>query len=222
VCEYFFYDIRIFPQKCPCPKKLKEYLAFRSLIRTFAVKNRKKRMKRNRIMLASAAMTAVLSLASCDNNRKFTVTGEVTNAQDSLLYLENVGIEDIDVIDSVKLGADGQFTLKGNATEAPEFYRLRIDDQIINLSIDSTETVTVKAQYPQMATQYEVSGSDNCQKIKELALMQIQLQQQRVDRQNGCSLPCSRRGEIQVDGYQSQCPQENVSIDTEEPCSGHQ
>lgn len=139
-------------------------------------------------MLASAAMTAVLSLASCDNNRKFTVTGEVTNAQDSLLYLENVGIEDIDVIDSVKLGADGQFMLKGNATEAPEFYRLRIDDQIINLSIDSTETVTVKAQYPQMATQYEVSGSDNCQKIKELALMQIQLQQQAIQLQRAPDL----------------------------------
>ena len=125
-------------------------------------------------------MAAMLSLASCDNNKKFTVTGEVSNAQDSVLYLENVGIESIEVIDSVKLGADGQFTLKGNASEAPEFYRLRIDDQIINLSIDSTETVTVKAQYPQMATQYEVSGSDNCQKIKELALMQIQLQEQAI------------------------------------------
>ena len=125
-------------------------------------------------------MAAMLSLASCDNNKKFTVTGEVANAQDSVLYLENVGIESIEVIDSVKLGADGQFTLKGNASEAPEFYRLRIDDQIINLSIDSTETVTVKAQYPQMATQYEVSGSDNCQKIKELALMQIQLQEQAI------------------------------------------
>ena len=125
-------------------------------------------------------MAAMLSLASCDNNKKFTVTGEVANAQDSVLYLENVGIESLEVIDSVKLGADGQFTLKGNASEAPEFYRLRIDDQIINLSIDSTETVTVKAQYPQMATQYEVSGSDNCQKIKELALMQIQLQEQAI------------------------------------------
>lgn len=125
-------------------------------------------------------MAAMLSLASCDNNKKFTVTGEVANAQDSVLYLENVGIESLEVIDSVKLGADGQFTLKGNASEAPEFYRLRIDDQIINLSIDSTETVTVKAQYPQMATQYEVSGSDNCQKIKELALMQIQLQEQTI------------------------------------------
>jgi len=145
-------------------------------------------MKRNRIMLASAAVAALLSIASCDSNKKFTVTGEVSNAQDSLLYLENVGIEGIDVIDSVKLGADGQFTLKGNASEAPEFYRLRIDDQIINLSIDSTETVTVKAQYPQMSTQYEVTGSDNCQKMKELTMMQIQLQQQAVQLQRDLNL----------------------------------
>lgn len=48
------------------------------------------------------------------------------------------------------------------------------------MSIDSTETVTVKAQYPQMATQYEISGSDNCSKIKELTLKQINLTQRAI------------------------------------------
>jgi peroxiredoxin len=51
-----------------------------------------------------------------------------------------------------------------------------VGDQIINVAIDSTETVTVKAQCPAMATQYEVEGSENCKKIKELALKQIALQ----------------------------------------------
>ena len=92
-----------------------------------------------------------------------------------LLYFENVGIEEISLLDSVKLGEDGHFSFSEAAPTAPEFYRLRISDQIINVSIDSTETVTIQAQYPQMATNYEVSGSDNCQKIKELALRQISL-----------------------------------------------
>ncbi len=140
------------------------------------------------MILASAAATALLSLASCDNQGKFTVTGEIANAQDSMLYLENVGLEEITPIDSVQLGADGQFTLKGNASEAPEFYRLRIDDQIINLSVDSTETISIKAQYPQMATEYEVSGSDNCQKIKELSVMQIRLHEQAVNLESNTSL----------------------------------
>ena len=122
---------------------------------------------------------AALAIASC-SEEKFHVEGSISNAKDSLLLLENVGIEEITVVDSVRLDEDGTFSFSGDAQEAPEFYRLRIAGQIINVSIDSTETVTIKAQYPQMATQYEVSGSDNCLKIKELALKQIDLRQRAI------------------------------------------
>ena len=119
---------------------------------------------------------AVMGMAAC-SEKEFHVEGSITNAKDSVLYLENIGLMGPEVIDSVRLDGDGRFSLAGAAQQAPEFYRLRIYDQIISLSIDSTETVTVNAAYPQMATQYEVSGSDNCSKIKELALRQMQLQQ---------------------------------------------
>ena len=118
---------------------------------------------------------AALAVVSC-SEKKFHVEGTITNAKDSILYFENVGLEEISVVDSVKLDEEGSFTFAEKQNEAPEFYRLRIADQIINVSIDSTETVTIKAQYPQMATQYEVSGSDDCAKIKELTLRQIALQ----------------------------------------------
>ena len=122
---------------------------------------------------------AVLGMASC-SEQKFHVEGQITEAEDSVLYLENVGISELNVIDSVKLSSDGKFSFSGEATEAPEFYRLRISDQIINIAIDSTETVTVKASYPKMATGYEVTGSENCQKIKELALKQMDLQRKAI------------------------------------------
>ena len=125
------------------------------------------------IKLIIAAMAA-LTVASCSNN-KFKVEGEIANAADSVLYFENVGLEGINTLDSVKLSDGGSFSFSQEAPKAPEFYRLRIADQIINVSIDSTETVNVKAKYPQMATEYEISGSDNCLKIKELALKQIDL-----------------------------------------------
>ena len=122
---------------------------------------------------------AVASMASC-SEKKFHVEGSITEAQDSVLYLENVGISEIVAIDSARLSADGSFSFSGEAPEAPEFYRLRIADQIINVAIDSTETVTVKAAFPQMASQYEISGSENCVKIKELALKQMELQRQAI------------------------------------------
>ena len=126
---------------------------------------------------------AVLSLASC-GEKKFHVEGTIGNAKDSVLYLENIGISEVTVIDSVLLDAEGAFSFNGKPAGAPEFYRLRISDQIINISVDSIETITVKAQYPQMAMQYEVEGSDNCQKIKELALMQMDLQKRAIQVSN--------------------------------------
>lgn len=130
----------------------------------------------NKIFKASTLCLAAFSMVACNEN-KFHVDGNIGNAADSLLYFENVGLDKVTVVDSVKLGSDGDFSFACNATEAPEFYRLRIADQIINISIDSTETVTVKAAYPSMANNYEVSGSENCQLIKELTLKQIALHQ---------------------------------------------
>lgn len=139
------------------------------------------------ICKAAALVLAALSVASCNNN-KFTVEGQIAGAKDSVLYFENVGLEGINVLDSVKLNDNGDFSFSQDANTAPEFYRLRIADQIINVSIDSTETVQVKGQYPGMASNYTVSGSENCSKIRELALKQIDLQAKAIALQSNTEL----------------------------------
>ena len=136
-------------------------------------------------------------LTACGND-KFHVEGEISNAQDSVLHFENVGLNGIEEIGTATLGADGRFSFSGEAPEAPEFYRLRISDQIINVAIDSTETVTIKAQYPDMATRYDVSGSEDNQKIRELALKQIELQGRAIALERSNSLlPSEVRDSLQ-------------------------
>ena len=134
-------------------------------------------MKITKLYSAAVIMVAALALTSC-NNKKFHINGNITEAKDSMLYLENISLNGPVKIDSVKLGEDGTFDFQENAMDSitPEFYRLRIANQTINLSIDSTETVTVKAAYPQMSYKYEVEGSENCNTIKELSLKQMLLQ----------------------------------------------
>ena len=139
------------------------------------------------IWKAAALMIAAFTVASCNNN-KFSVEGQITNAKDSVLYFENVGLEGINILDSVKLGDKGDFSFSEAATTAPEFYRIRISDQIINVSIDSTETVQIKAEYPGMASSYTVTGSESCEKIKELTLKQMALQSQAIAIQQNTSL----------------------------------
>ncbi|MBR2229987.1 MAG: AhpC/TSA family protein [Prevotella sp.] len=139
------------------------------------------------IFKVAAVVLAAMTAASCSNN-KFNVEGQIANASDSVLYFENVGLEGIQVLDSVKLGGDGNFAFSGDPTEAPELYRLRIADQIINVSIDSTETVQIKAEYPGMAANYTVSGSDNCEKIRELTMKQMDLQAKAIAIQKNTAL----------------------------------
>ena len=139
------------------------------------------------IFKVAAVILAAMTAASCSNN-KFNVEGQIANAGDSVLYFENVGLEGIQVLDSVKLSGDGSFAFSGDPTEAPEFYRLRIADQIINVSIDSTETVLIKAEYPGMAANYTVSGSDNCEKIRELTMKQMDLQAKAIAIQQNTAL----------------------------------
>ena len=120
---------------------------------------------------------AVLSLGSC-SEKKFNINGTITQAKDSVLYLENMSLNGPKAVDSVKLDENGNFEFKQKAPDAPEFYRLRIANQMVNLAVDSTESITVKAAYPTMSANYEVSGSEECTKIRDLAYMQLALQRQ--------------------------------------------
>ena len=120
---------------------------------------------------------AVLSLGSC-SEKKFNINGTITQAKDSVLYLENMSLNGPKAVDSVKLDENGNFEFKQKAPDAPEFYRLRIASQMVNLAVDSTESITVKAAYPTMSANYEVSGSEECAKIRDLAYMQLALQRQ--------------------------------------------
>ena len=132
-------------------------------------------MNISKTLSALAVSLMMLGAVSC-SNKKFEVSGNITDAKDSLLYFENMSLNGPVVVDSTKLDADGNFSFAVDVPSAPEFYRLRIAGQIINVAADSTEHVTIKAAYPTMASQYEVSGSDECAKIKELAIGQMALQ----------------------------------------------
>ena len=129
-------------------------------------------------IVASIFVVGITVLMSGCGSEKFHVEGAIGNAKDSILYFEHNGLTGFTTVDSVKLDTKGAFSFASDKVNNPEFYRLRIAGQIINIAIDSTETVKVDAKYPQMATDYSVNGSYENEKIKQLALKQINLQAQ--------------------------------------------
>ena len=111
------------------------------------------------------AALATLTITACSTGPKFQVNGDVSGADGKMLYLEASGLEGIVPLDSVKLKGEGTFSFKQARPESPEFYRLRIDDKVINFSVDSIETVQIKAPYMDFSTDYTVEGSENSNKI---------------------------------------------------------
>lgn len=124
------------------------------------------------------AALAALTITACSSGPKFQVNGNVSGADGKMLYLEASGLEGIVPLDSVKLKGEGTFSFKQPRPESPEFYRLRIDNKIINFSVDSIETIQIKAPYADFSTTYTVEGSENSNKIKELTQKQIRLQKE--------------------------------------------
>ena len=108
----------------------------------------------------------LVGLGACDNGPKFKVQGEVTGAENKTMYLEASSLEGIVLLDSVKLGGNGNFSFAEARPESPEFYRLRMDGKVINFAVDSTETVIIKAEAGKFDTDYAIEGSENNLKIK--------------------------------------------------------
>ncbi len=75
---------------------------------------------------------AAIALGACNSEPKFKVEGEVSGADGKMLYLEASALEGIVPLDSVKLKGEGTFSFKQARPESPEFYRLRVDDKVIN------------------------------------------------------------------------------------------
>ena len=142
-------------------------------------------MKQISTKLLAVLCIGLLFFTSCDKHADFKVEGVVSGADGQVMYLENVGVSSVSVIDSVKLNAAGTFNFKNPRPEFPDFYRLRLNNQLINFAVDSTETISLAADAGTFATSYTVEGSENSKAIKKITLAQLDANQiiQRLHRE---------------------------------------
>ena len=114
----------------------------------------------------------------CNHSGKFTVKGVVAGAAGQILYIENTGVTPILTMDSIKIKADGRFSFTKPRPSYPDFYRLRLKNQTIHFSVDSTETISFTADAHNFSTSYMIEGSENGKAIKEIALAQLDANQE--------------------------------------------
>lgn len=134
-------------------------------------------MKQISTRLFMALGLCMFLFSACNNSSNFTVEGVIAGADGQFMYLENVGISNVMTLDSVKLASGGKFKFTEKRPEYPDFYRLRLNNQLINFAIDSTETVSFTADAGTFATSYSVEGSENSKIIKAITLAQLDANQ---------------------------------------------
>ncbi|MDH6306265.1 peroxiredoxin [Parabacteroides sp. PF5-5] len=133
-------------------------------------------MKRTTIYLLTAFIVSTLLFSACSKN-SFTVKGVVSGADGQMMYLENVGVSSVETMDSVKLTAAGKFSFEKPRPKYPEFYRFRLNNQLINFAVDSTEALTFTADAGTFATSYMVEGSESAKAFKTITLAQLDANQ---------------------------------------------
>jgi len=116
------------------------------------------------------AVLALLLIGGCKKNNQFVVHGKITHAENKTIYLEELLLNSTKPVDSVKIGKNGEYKLKGKAT-IPAFYLLKLSEtKFITLLIDSAEVITVNADFINFSDDYFVEGSHGSALVKELTV----------------------------------------------------
>lgn len=123
--------------------------------------NLKSETMRKWIFLCAIAV----AVTSC-SKRQFTIEGDVTGAHGQMLYLESLATGQPVALDSVTLDDKGAFKFKQEAPQYPEFYQLRLNGALVHFAVDSTETLSFSARATDFADGYELTGSDECTKMR--------------------------------------------------------
>ncbi len=117
-------------------------------------------MKKVYLLLIGAML-----LSAC--SKKFQVEGTLTGNPEAMVYLEHVGITNVEVLDSASLSKGGSFCFKAERPEYPDLYRLRSGASTILLAVDSIETIGVKADLKKVLDA-EFTGSPKSEAIRNL------------------------------------------------------
>ena len=131
-------------------------------------------------LITTIFASAAILFAACDETPKFTIKGSVSEANGKSIYLSHVGVNKTSLVDSVKIKKDGAFEFKQPQPDSYDFYRLQLDKKgrAITIAVDSTESITLTIDGKKFADSYTVEGSEESNKIKEIATLRDALEKQ--------------------------------------------
>ena len=127
-----------------------------------------------RLIVASMAAIILVSCGQSSSEKKFLVSGVISNNTAKMIYLEKIPAATMQpmISDSAEIGKDGKFSLKADAGESV-VYNLRLDQNRYPVAsvINDVEKVKLNIQLSkennEFAEKYEVEGSPASQQMKD-------------------------------------------------------
>ncbi len=121
----------------------------------------------NRIIPFMMVLFVGIAGFSCSSTQT-EISGLISGGEDISLTLERLDVNRTSVVDSVRTGIDGSFSIK-LGIEEPELYILKSDNgALINLLVLPGEKISVNTNYNSFGSTYEVSGSEESEGIRIL------------------------------------------------------
>lgn len=104
-------------------------------------------------------------LSSCGNSKEageddFVINGTLFNAKEATIYLEELTVEDMKVLDSTNVDNKGLFFFR-HKPEHTGFYVIRIsENNFVTLLAEKGETIRLTGDARELANTYQVEGSE--------------------------------------------------------------
>ncbi len=106
--------------------------------------------------------TLVAFMACRESEKSFNLEGSIKNMPEQTIVLEELGFNEVKLIDSTHSDKDGNFHLKGLYIE-PALYRIKLGGQFLLVVVDG-EHVKVKSQWSDLSN-YSAEGSPGTQSL---------------------------------------------------------
>jgi hypothetical protein len=115
-----------------------------------------------------ALFCLIALFASCKRNDEIVIKGKISDSSFPKVYLLEMNLGDVKVLDSLSLGGNGSFKFKIKATE-PGFYYLKFSyKKFVSLLAKPGERIKVQVDGSNFSSHYTIEGSVGSEQVKML------------------------------------------------------
>ncbi len=120
-------------------------------------------------------------IASCSQQEKFKISGEIANGKGKQIYLQQLNLDGTVILDSAELKSNGTFKFALDKLEYPTFLLLKLsENNFITLLGDTTENIEIMADADNLSNSYTVKNSMGSAYVRTL-YRKFETTKERVD-----------------------------------------